>query len=323
MDPLKNNCFREAKPRHIETDGVHAALHDKAQLSQPLRCAGKRKRARKIAAQGVIDFFFFLFFLYFRSTNDEVSEALKRLKGELLLQFILRNEISQALIFVRTRLDADNLEKFLKMHSKDSLNRDKFSCRVLHSGRNVPERRANLQAFKDNEVKFLICTDVAARGIDVQQLPFVINFTLPDEVEPYIHRIGRVGRAECVGLSVSFVAAAAKERVWYHSCRNASTCSARALKAKGGCTIDYDEPALFAAIQERLGETVRVLPESMKIADDADLQGLVFGKKRKRDENAHASVKAHMAEIGNEVSALAAIDTQLQQNFFTLQNKIF
>ncbi len=55
-------------------------------------------------------------------------------------------------------------------------------------------------------MKFLICTDVAARGLDVKELPFVINMTLPDEKSNYVHRIGRVGRAERMGLAISLVA---------------------------------------------------------------------------------------------------------------------
>jgi len=61
------------------------------------------------------------------------------------------------------------------------------------------------------------CRDVAARGIDIKELPYVINVTLPDKEEDYIHRVGRVGRADRMGLAVS-IAATAKEKVWYHQC---------------------------------------------------------------------------------------------------------
>ena len=77
------------------------------------------------------------------------------------------------------------------------------------------ERKANLEMFKKMEVKFLICTDVAARGIDVKGVPFCINVTLPDEKSNYVHRIGRVGRAERMGLAISLVATV-QEKVWYH-----------------------------------------------------------------------------------------------------------
>lgn len=63
-----------------------------------------------------------------------------------------------------------------------------------------------MQAFKDGHVRFLVCTDVAARGVDVKGLAYVVNMTLPDELENYIHRVGRVGRQGCQGVAVSIVA---------------------------------------------------------------------------------------------------------------------
>lgn len=68
------------------------------------------------------------------------------------------------------------------------------------------KKQANLAAFKAGDVRFLICTDVAARGVDIKGLPYVVNMTLPDVPENYIHRIGRVGRQDCLGLAVSIVA---------------------------------------------------------------------------------------------------------------------
>ncbi len=81
-----------------------------------------------------------------------------------------------------------------------------YSCVVLHADRPPPERKRNFAAFKDGDVRFLICTDVAARGLDIAGLPFVINMTLPSMSEDYIHRIGRVGRADCIGMAISLVA---------------------------------------------------------------------------------------------------------------------
>jgi ATP-dependent RNA helicase DDX1 len=77
---------------------------------------------------------------------------------------------------------------------------------VLHGGRSQRERFQNLETFKQGDVRFLISTDVAARGIDIKELPFVINVTLPDAPEMYIHRCGRVGRADVMGLAISIVA---------------------------------------------------------------------------------------------------------------------
>jgi ATP-dependent RNA helicase DDX1 len=114
----------------------------------------------------------------------------------------------------------------------------------LHGDRKPQERKGNLDRFKRKEVRFLICTDVAARGLDVSGLPFIINVTLPDEKSNYVHRIGRVGRAERMGLAISLVASV-PEKVWFHgqwcpsrgqSCRNTK------LTGQGGCCVWYNEP---------------------------------------------------------------------------------
>lgn len=75
--------------------------------------------------------------------------------------------MDRALIFCRTKLDCDNLERYFK-----SISGRELSCVCLHGDRKPPERKANLQKFKNKEVKFLICTDVAARGLDITGLPF-------------------------------------------------------------------------------------------------------------------------------------------------------
>lgn len=159
-----------------------------------------------------------------------LSEATKLLKAELLRKIIDAHKMDSALIFVRTKLDADHVEKYFKnidavpgAKGKDLVEKA-YSCVVLHSDRSQNERRANLAKFKNGEVRFLICTDVAARGIDIKELPYVISeyschidiynvadtynvdYTLPDKPAQYIHRIGRVGRADAVGLAISIVA---------------------------------------------------------------------------------------------------------------------
>ena len=83
--------------------------------------------------------------------------------------------MDRALIFCRTKIDCDNLENYLRQ-----VGGNEFSCVCLHGDRAPNERKANLQKFKENRCKFLICTDVAARGIDISGLPFMINITLPD-----------------------------------------------------------------------------------------------------------------------------------------------
>ena len=190
------------------------------------------------------------------------SELVKRLKPLALLKLIEAYAMEQCLIFCRTNLDCDLLEQFLvgvgggqRFRGKVEKGKENaYSCCVLAGMRSMQERRQNLQAFKDGDVRFLICTDVAARGIDIQGLPYVINLTLPDVVENYIHRVGRVGRADCVGLAISLVAApGVQEQVWYHTCANRGKgCTNRSVKERGGCTIWYDEPDLLKQVEARL-----------------------------------------------------------------------
>jgi ATP-dependent RNA helicase DDX1 len=124
------------------------------------------------------------------------------------------------MIFCRTNLDCQNLSKFLQQQSSasssastststggGSLLVSKYSHRILGGLLSMEERRKNLQLFKEGEVRLLLCTDVASRGIDIDSLPYVINMTLPDEIDDYVHRIGRVGRSDRMGLAISIVSA--------------------------------------------------------------------------------------------------------------------
>ncbi|CAM9116132.1 unnamed protein product [Discosporangium mesarthrocarpum] len=202
-----------------------------------------------------------------------LSEKIKRLKPQVLLALIESLNMDQALIFCRTNLDCDLLEKFLveagggqRYTGKTSSGKEnKFSCCVVAGMRSMKQRRANLQAFKEGDIRFLICTDVAARGIDIKGLPYVVNMTLPDIPENYIHRVGRVGRQNCLGLAVSLVAAAGhQEKVWYHKCSNRGQgCTNRDDLSAGGCTMWYDEPTLLQLVEKRLGQSIREMGKDL------------------------------------------------------------
>jgi ATP-dependent RNA helicase DDX1 len=111
---------------------------------------------------------------------ETLSEAVKLLKGEYTVRAIQVHKMDKAIIFCRTKLDCDNLERYLKTYEKNFPGQ--FTCVCLHGDRPPPQRKANLEAFKKSQVRFLICTDVAARGLDVSGLPFVINVTLPGKI---------------------------------------------------------------------------------------------------------------------------------------------
>ena len=116
------------------------------------------------------------------TSKEALSWGVKALKHRYLLKLIEVHKMDQAIIFCRTKLDCDNLEKVLNIQGGGARSMtNEYSCCCLHGDRRVQERKENLQKFKDGEARFLICTDVAARGIDIQGIPFVVNMTLPDE----------------------------------------------------------------------------------------------------------------------------------------------
>lgn len=123
----------------------------------------------------------------------------KRNKIELCLH-LLRNEIKGSiLIFRRTKFGVDKLEQ--------TLIKNEFQVETLHGDKSQTDRQTALKKFKSGQVNILIATDVAARGIDINELDAVINFDLPNIPETYVHRIGRTGRAGNSGMSYSFCGA--------------------------------------------------------------------------------------------------------------------
>jgi superfamily II DNA/RNA helicase len=105
--------------------------------------------------------------------------------------------IKQAFIFVNSKLGCGRLAR--------SLEREGLKTAALHGDKSQDERSKALEAFKKGEVDLLVCTDVAARGLDIKDVPAVFNFDVPFNAEDYVHRIGRTGRAGASGLAISFV----------------------------------------------------------------------------------------------------------------------
>ncbi|MEM0542946.1 DEAD/DEAH box helicase [Flavobacterium sp. j3] len=114
-----------------------------------------------------------------------------------LLYHLIRNEnLNNVLVFVRTKHGADNVVKALKKHG--------VNAEAIHGDKSQTARQRVLEHFKNKEITVLVATDIAARGIDIESLPYVINFDLPNIPETYVHRIGRTGRAGNGGISISF-----------------------------------------------------------------------------------------------------------------------
>ena len=120
-------------------------------------------------------------------------------KRELLLHLIQNNSWPQILIFIKMKHTANRLSQQLL---KAGIN-----ATSIHGDKSQAQRTKALESFKNGKVTVLVATDVASRGLDIQQLPLVINFEMPTEAENYIHRIGRTGRAGNTGKAISLVAA--------------------------------------------------------------------------------------------------------------------
>ncbi len=118
-------------------------------------------------------------------------------KEALLAHLIRRQDLRQVLVFTRTKLAATRLA--------DRLDREGLDAVAIHSDRSQPERTRALEGFKSGEIRILVATDVAARGLDIEDLPVVVNFELPWNPQDYIHRIGRTGRAGASGSAISLV----------------------------------------------------------------------------------------------------------------------
>ena len=120
-------------------------------------------------------------------------------KRAVLRQIVRERGVTQAFVFVNSKLGCARLAR--------SLERDGLKTTALHGDKSQDERLKALDAFKKGEVDLLVCTDVAARGLDIKDVPAVFNFDIPFNAEDYVHRIGRTGRAGASGLAVSFVSA--------------------------------------------------------------------------------------------------------------------
>jgi len=131
------------------------------------------------------------------SVNQVVHRVDRERKRELLSHLIRTQEWRQVLVFTRTKHGANRLA--------EQLGKDGITSAAIHGNKSQSARTRALADFKANEVRVLVATDIAARGLDIDQLPHVVNFELPNVAEDYVHRIGRTGRAGASGEAVSLV----------------------------------------------------------------------------------------------------------------------
>ncbi len=134
-----------------------------------------------------------------KSVKQWIYPVDKKQKSALLAHLIIDNQWQQVLVFSRTKHGANRLCRYLEARGLKAV--------AIHGNKSQAARTRALAEFKDGLIPILVATDIAARGLDIQQLPQVVNFDLPNVAEDYVHRIGRTGRAGASGHAVSLVCA--------------------------------------------------------------------------------------------------------------------
>ena len=133
------------------------------------------------------------------STADTIKQYIyytnHNTKNQLLNYILEDNRIDQVLLFARTKHGADRIVRNLK--------KQRIQAEAIHGDKSQNARQRALQQFKDYKIRVLVATDIASRGIDIDNLEYVINYDIPNESESYVHRIGRCGRAGDAGISIS------------------------------------------------------------------------------------------------------------------------
>lgn len=134
------------------------------------------------------------------STSEQVEQRAyfvgRADKRDLLLHILETENVTRALVFTRTKHNANKLEKFLTESG--------IKTAAIHGNKSQGARQRALEGFRSGQVRVLVASDIAARGIDIDAISHVINFEMPNEPETYVHRIGRTGRAEARGVALSF-----------------------------------------------------------------------------------------------------------------------
>lgn len=217
------------------------------------------------------------------ATIQQLMYRVPNFKTKLMLVEHLLSDtetFNRVLIFTRSKVTAENLGRYL-------LRKNPFSVRILHSNKGQQTRINAYDAFKKGDLRILVSTDVAARGIDVSQISHVINFEIGTNYENYIHRIGRTGRAEELGIAISLVNRAEE----YHLSRIEELIDQRVVEIPLPEEI-YIQPYLPGEEKEIAREL-----DMQKQRDDPEYQGAFHERKskknpeRKRDRMKNAGTK--------------------------------
>jgi ATP-dependent RNA helicase RhlE len=201
------------------------------------------------------------------STAERVQQAVyfvdKENKPSLLLHILQDTNIKSVLVFTRTKHGADRVSKYL--------NRANVYAESIHGEKSQSARQRALTLFKTGQVRVLVATDIAARGIDIDALSHVINFDLPNVPESYVHRIGRTGRAGASGTALSFVDA--EERAYLKDIQKVINLSIPVIEnqpfhSKNGRAANNHSPSRLFKSKNQANERTwtKRMPEKLRAA---------------------------------------------------------
>ena len=210
------------------------------------------------------------------STADTVSHTVypveQKRKRELLSELIGKQNWQQVLVFASTRESCDELV--------EELNLDGIKSAVVHGDKAQGSRRRALREFSEGKLRVLVATEVAARGLDIPNLEYVVNYDLPFLAEDYVHRIGRTGRAGKSGMAISFVS--------------------------------REEERTLLEIEALIGQKIRrIMVPGYEVSSRDELikqlqERRRFGKRPQREDNAAAQAMAESKLQGQRLKRLAA-----------------
>lgn len=208
--------------------------------------------------------------------------AEKAEKRELLKAILRERNVPQTLVFSRTKHGADRIAR--------DLNRAGISARALHGDKSQGARQTALKEFKEYKIAVLVATDIAARGLDISELPLVINFDLPNVPETYVHRIGRTGRAGMEGTALSFCAE--DEKPYLKDIEKLTRVKVPELDWPEGVLPEEDKPA-EPEHPARTGRRKAAAPEKRKQKQKKEEPPVEEVKPAKKKKKAEPKAKPH------------------------------
>ena len=208
--------------------------------------------------------------------------AEKAEKRELLKAILRERNVPQTLVFSRTKHGADRIAR--------DLNRAGISARALHGDKSQGARQTALKEFKEYKIAVLVATDIAARGLDISELPLVINFDLQNVPETYVHRIGRTGRAGMEGTALSFCAE--DEKPYLKDIEKLTRVKVPELDWLEGVLPEEDKPA-EPEHPARTGRRKAAAPEKRKQKQKKEEPPVEEVKPAKKKKKAEPKAKPH------------------------------